>query len=748
MGKAQIGQLLAKSTKVDDPAFWDSFDSCCSAEEPFDSRVSPKAKQNLISVIRFSCTSSDKSPGHMSTVIKCLHKMSESPGFMGNFKEKDSAFFQSINMFVLNVFEKQETQSATERKISLLTALYHLFSKSPLFVQKCAPEVSNQIITLISNRNTPFEVCNRAISLLFNLAEDPKVAEIVSQRSQNLQQIIMQTEYPRIQLQVLELFWRVNIPIAGTSFSECDSQLFISQAHKLVTEITKNQRPDERIYHIEINEIRLPGSTYNDNGWIDIGFEDMILCFGETIATIKFDDVDGLDNLDGEFKITLANSNEELGANAGDVISMHFIHEYSNEQIAKIFERISKGESASASQRPFEETHDYVQNEQIEPEQIVSPAKRSSIAVQKQQEEKTSIEQEVENKLPGQQDFEGPVKSKVHLQQETEDLPDSSIVLSTEEEAKTRNRIRSSVALFIPESLQNIKNGPQLEKTSQLFTSDDSSSSLTDSTFQNAESITTPESYDQYSEENTQSSPPPLDINMNQYTIDSFFPQTDEISEVSKNEDITNNEKNKKTNEEKPPRGKGSKKANTEKKSNSTSTNKTKNSNKGKLVDQNDEDSGQSEPETKVEQDYFGQYPQRVATVLENGMNSLTKGQLDQIDLFSENLHRRVEAFKEDLQSTLRERENGSMKQVDSARARFLENIQSFKRREAGIHQSLNAYEESTKTIAQKLTHLQRMMRQEVQKHKENLETELANLRKIVRQDDDESNDEDDSFDF
>ena len=61
-------------------------------------------------------------------------------------------------------------------------------------------------------------------------------------------------------------------------------------------------------------------------------------------------------------------------------------------------------------------------------------------------------------------------------------------------------------------------------------------------------------------------------------------------------------------------------------------------------------------------------------------MNSLTKGQLDQIDLFTESLNRRVESFKQDLQSTLRERENGSLKQLDTAKARFLENIKSFKR--------------------------------------------------------------------
>ena len=75
----------------------------------------------------------------------------------------------------------------------------------------------------------------------------------------------------------------------------------------------------------------------------------------------------------------------------------------------------------------------------------------------------------------------------------------------------------------------------------------------------------------------------------------------------------------------------------------------------------------------------------KVVTVLENGMNSLTKGQLDQIDLFTESLNRIVETFKQDLQSTLRERENGSLKQLDTAKARFLENIKSFKRRKARI---------------------------------------------------------------
>ena len=279
-----------------------------------------------------------------------------------------------------------------------------------------------------------------------------------------------------------------------------------------------------------------------------------------------------------------------------------------------------------------------------------------------------------------------------------------------------KNVVRSSIALFVPENLQNGRNAPVLEGTNDLFQgSDDLYSDSYDGSFKpDVDSITSPEST-MYSDDE---SPPPIEIDMVAYDKDQ--------SQLTEN--TTQNEQKKEEEPKEDDENVRKKKAKQEKKIEK---------------DVNIREEAISEPDAVEEvSPYFGQYPQRVAATLENGMKTLTKNQVEQIEIFKESLHRRIESFKEDLKNSVKEREIGSMNQLNTSKVKFLENIQSFKRREAGIHQSLLSYEESTKTIAQKLSLFQKSIKQEVHKHKQTLEEELSKLRKMIGQDDESESDD------
>ena len=708
MPKTPLGQLLAQSPKIDDAAFWVSFDGCCSSQHPFDNRLSMKAKQNLISAIKYACATSEKTSTYIDTVVKWLKKLSQSDSFLQNFKEQDTVFFQTINLLVLNTFEKAQTKAVDERQVLLITALYHLLQKSPLILAKCGPDIAKNLIVLLTKRAEPFELINRAIALIFTLADSPDVLPVITKLSGQLQNVLLASKYPRVQLQILELFWRLQIPVNNTNFQDCDSQMFIGEAHKFMMQANASQK--DHIFNIPFKKITISNGSSFDGGWIDIGFDDLVLCFGEVITTIKFDDVDGLEHNENVFSIALDAPNQDIGVDAGGTIQVEFEEAIPEDQMSLIFARISRGESANGSQviDPEPEVPDVP---------IQTQAQRSSIAIKKQEND---------------EDKEEPEKQKV-----TVDIPQQ---IEPQVEAVPRKGPRSSIALFIPDSVRK----PKADSVSEDATIDlfNSISSEQDSTFQPDEnSITSPEST-MYSDNE---SPPPPEIDIVTYATEepSQYVPEEEHNEISTQLYVQETETPDYPIPEAPKSSKKKKQTKGTKKQN-------------KVEEVIVPDSPPPEPNAKDilaqknenQESGFNQYTEKVAISLENGMKSLTKGQIEQIDIFTDSLHRRVDSFKEDLQSTVNERATGSLKQIDSAKARFQENIQSFKRREAGIHQSLNSYEDSTKSISQKLSQLQRSMRQEVQKHRQFLEDELSSLRKLVRQDDACDDDDDIDSDF
>ena len=130
------------------------------------------------------------------------------------------------------------------------------------------------------------------------------------------------------------------------------------------------------------------------------------------------------------------------------------------------------------------------------------------------------------------------------------------------------------------------------------------------------------------------------------------------------------------------------------------------------------------------------------------GIDSLTKSRMECIDRFGQRVTSSVDTFKEDIRTTVRDREHGSMKQLEISKDKFLANIQQFKRKAGSMHQSLLGIEEDSQKMIEKITDIQKTLRRELQQRRISLESELKRLRKMIRsQNDDEESDPIEDFD-
>ena len=92
-----------------------------------------------------------------------------------------------------------------------------------------------------------------------------------------------------------------------------------------------------------------------------------------------------------------------------------------------------------------------------------------------------------------------------------------------------------------------------------------------------------------------------------------------------------------------------------------------------------------------------------------------------------------MNSLHEDIKNTLRDREHGSIKQLELSKQQFQSNIQKFKRKESTIQQTLIGFEEESKQMGDKIVSIQKKIRTEIQNHQIDLENELKRLKKLIR---------------
>jgi hypothetical protein len=127
------------------------------------------------------------------------------------------------------------------------------------------------------------------------------------------------------------------------------------------------------------------------------------------------------------------------------------------------------------------------------------------------------------------------------------------------------------------------------------------------------------------------------------------------------------------------------------------------------------------------------QHTRQIADKIGSGIDALTRGRMEGVERFGQVMHSAVGSLKEDLRTTMRDREHGSIKQLENSKETFQGNIQQFKRKAASMHQSLLGFEKDARAMTGKITDIQRRVRKEMQQRRIDLENELKKLRNMLR---------------
>jgi hypothetical protein len=127
------------------------------------------------------------------------------------------------------------------------------------------------------------------------------------------------------------------------------------------------------------------------------------------------------------------------------------------------------------------------------------------------------------------------------------------------------------------------------------------------------------------------------------------------------------------------------------------------------------------------------EHSSQIADKIVSGIEALTKSRLDGTNRFGQLIGASVDTLKEDIRTTMCDREHGSLKQLEASKELFQGNIQQFKRKAASMHQTLVGFEQDTQAMSAKITAIQRKVRKEIQQRRIDLENELKKLRKLIR---------------
>lgn len=667
-----LGQLLSKNPKIDGGGFWKSFAKLVNNGLPGENKISMKGKQVLVSAIRYSCISID-TDSYIDTTIKFLTVMPQNSSVVENFTENDVVFFQTINTLATVVMEKPESQVNDQRKLDFIAAIFHLIETYQIFHDQNGPHVASLCLALIFSRKEHSEMLNRCIALLFLLIDDVDVRDKIVSKREKFSQLILESRNPRIQLQFLELFFRLQIPIAGFDFTSLESQNFNEYAHQCLLKL--NSTLQEPIFNIKFDVITNEGGILARNGWADVGFDDLTICLSDSVVVIAFEDIDGLDGMEGNLIITMGCHIEQLGVEAGQAFTIIPNQKIEPQLMSRIFNRISYGESGANSQA--------IENQKP----VAEPAQEIP--------QQNELAQEAQ---PPEQQAPPPEKQQVPTTEQPEPAAEQPEPVAEQHEQPAAQPaasrfVRSSIAMFVPQS--NIEHTSiAMENGNDLFRD---SVDIPPNTFQ-GESITTPE--DSQTEE--EPSPPLLDINIGN-AVQEVLP-------------IPEDAPNKKELKEKL-----------------------------EIIEQRMSPPSSPGVSVKEYDGCFGMIPQNISSCLESGLKHLTANSMEQVKIFSELLRRHVDRFVDSMQSKIKERETGSVKQLDVAKSNFQENILGFKRREATIHQSLNSYEDKTKEILANLNQINKSWRSGFQGHRKDLESKLTQLRRRARNDSSDDSDSENS---
>ncbi|OHT13059.1 hypothetical protein TRFO_03483 [Tritrichomonas foetus] len=490
----------------------------------------------------------------------------------------------------------------------------------------------------------------------------------------------------------------------------------------------------------------MPDGTSIGVGWIDIGDIDFILCFDEKILNIPFEAVSGLDSEGNTMTFLIDERYKEFGDHPNQSLIIKLSRKPTSKMTTQIFSRVSRGESqphiSDGDEYEVDENIKVNPPEKIVPNEtapIISPHHSSTaMAVPKNISQNASNITQSNMQLNAKPNINTNVDTNQGNQpnekQQTKVINFGN--LGNDNGNPATKMMKSSIAMYYNFDAQPKSQSSQLDEC--LFT-DESATMATESTEAVKSSIPDPESTEANStiandnEFDSIASPPPPSIAIDLRTD----PQNEPENENENDTEIENEEPESVKVVEKEKETKVVKGLRQIQKKTTTSPPKkeTKSKKISKFESEQDE--------------IISRHTERVSEKITAGIDALTKQRMDSIDNFEGQIARYVDSFKDDIKTTLQDREHGSINQIEASKQKFQNNIQQFKKKEGLMHQTLTGIEEENKQMSSKITGIQRTMRDKTQQLRLDLENELKNLRKKVRRKDtirDNSDDFDEDF--
>ena len=683
-----LAAFLSSATKFQDPAFWDSFKDTLLSPSCFSEELSNKDKQKIIEIIRHSITSNYWFMCS-SIVVDWLKNMSKNPDFIdNNFRKEDQMVFATIASFAAQILSKQEPNEINALKDDLISCLDEMCNKSLVVKHEAMPKFIKSLINLFKFPNGDQNLISKTLQIIYqHLKQNDNLISIIQTEGQILFDAAKEMESAKAQLQLFNILWIACARIKETSFAHKDDSLFIPSVHKISMKF--NNGVKAYIITLQCQSIIFSDGTSLNQSWIDIGSNDLMICGEERILNIPFDFIDGLDAQNNVLTLLINNSFQEIGSIQEKKITINLLKKPSGKLTSQIFSRISRGESQPAlSDAENESSIQLLSGTQISESQI-----------------------------------DGLSEKKEENEERNESLRETNINNATEN-ASQKKGIKSSIAMFYCPDTQK---RTQSDVDDCLFIDSEIDPKKVDSAKNDIESHEkiSNEVIDEI--ESIESIPPPSDeLDVKQPVV--YFATTGKTSMNNINSNEIKEELNTKS------ENNSFKKTSLPKKKS-----KKNNSNAQKNPKKNQElkvEKNIKEESPKIEDNKIAQHSELVSIKICQGIDALTRQRMDSVDRFGEQINHLVDVFKEDIKTTVKDRERLSIKQIDASKQKFQTNIQQFKKKESSIHQTLTDYEDDIKKMGNRLSEIQRKLRNEIQQHRMSLEGELQSLRKIIRRND------------
>ena len=660
--RSSLETFLSQQPNVGSDDYWDRLDELTSLSEKWNFKLTQKAKKNLTAIF--------KSARRPSTLVSFLQRIVNESQFLQSFTDRDCEFFRELSRFTKKMIEKQAFPiQEVERFLNILSEL-------------CRQEFSRDfgkyiVLPLIDAATTleyPSNLSRQCISILFILIDSScqeSCREIIASRAQQLLEAARVAKNPRIQLQFTELLWRQKVHLNELNFSEADTQSFLDQSH--LTLIAKNNQTLDRIFNLQIQRVAIDDSDLiGENGWLDIGFDELLIIFGTTIIPISFKSINGLDFEDGIINITLADDIEAVGsdsqvfrASSGQVIHIAFIDIPAQPVIESIFERIKSVNDTVPQQENFDQNF---------------------------KDDNQNFNDDNQNFNGNNQNFNDDLTIPKRVK--------SSIAMFCPSMSQRSQNSQVDAALFNEAKPQEISKDHQMSKKDRL----NLPLSETDTDFPEIAFQTAPSS-------------PQLPY------------QVDDQNNIDENdENISNNRSNTKTTmKNKKVRGK---KRN--QKIEEIPNNNMNNENYGNNDYDNDNEKKEDPESTLLKM--FQTKCTNLGSVFSRGLESLKKQQASKPEGATIKFEGHCDSFQADVRKVMNERQNGSVKQIFTMRNQFQTNVTHFKRKEEVIQGRLTEIDGTMRELNTKVIQIQKRLRQELQKQRIDLEKELARLRSETRE--------------